>query len=317
MEAPLDAPRSRRPSDIDAWLRTEPSLGALARAFPEEWQQVSADLGRLGAEASSDPDAVHRYIATLADGPGRGRSDPRRAAARQVRRHMAAAALRQAQLSQISGVERGRVRFNLLNGYVAQRLLFERDLVRKPVSMAWFRLVWPLVWQRRLLMPLVGRKGIYCFYSRALVRRLAALVDGRPALEIAAGDGTLARFLRDEGVEITATDDFSWSQSVTYGDAVVRQSARDALRTHRPRVVLCSWPPPGNTFERHVFRTPEVELYIMIGSRHQYAAGAWDDYDAQTAFVMDEDETLSRLVLPPELESAVYVFRRVEPDTAV
>ena len=63
--------------------------------------------------------------------------------------------------------------------------------------MFWFKTLWPLLWQRRYLMPLVARKGIYCFYSARLVDRLAALIGDRPALEIAAGDGTLSRFLRD------------------------------------------------------------------------------------------------------------------------
>ena len=34
---------------------------------------------------------------------------------------------------------------------------------------------------------------------------------------------------------------------------------------------------------------------------------------AQEAFTMVEDEALGALVLPPELESAVYVFRRRDP----
>ncbi|MDX6378010.1 MAG: hypothetical protein QOE98_2313, partial [Gaiellaceae bacterium] len=44
-----------------------------------------------------------------------------------------------------------------------------------------------------------------------------------------------------------------------------------------------------------------------------FAAGNWDDYRSQTAFTMEEDEALGALVLPPELESAVYVFRRRDP----
>jgi hypothetical protein len=73
-----------------------------------------------------------------------------------------------------------------------------------------FRLVWPLLWQRRFLMPLVGPKGIYCFYSKPLIRKLADMIGDRRTLELAAGDGTLARFLIGSGVNITATDDYSW-----------------------------------------------------------------------------------------------------------
>jgi hypothetical protein len=187
---------------------------------------------------------------------------------------------------------------------------FGRGLSRRPVPMAAFRLFWPLVTQKRLLMPLVQPKGIYCFYSRELVRGIAALVGDRPALEIAAGDGTLARFLRTAGVPVTATDDGSWGSVITYPADVVRQGAREALRAHAPAVVLCSWPPAGNPFERHVFATRSVELYVMIGSRHEFAAGDWRAYRSQTAFTWAEEPALSRLVLPPELDAAVYVFRR-------
>jgi hypothetical protein len=50
---------------------------------------------------------------------------------------------------------------------------------------------------------------------------------------------------------------------------------------------------------------------VVIGSRHQFAAGTWEAYEQQTAFEFAEDPELSRLVLPPELDAAVYVFRRI------
>jgi len=53
-----------------------------------------------------------------------------------------------------------------------------------------------------------------------------------------------------------------------------------------------------------------VQLYIVISSRHQFASGNWDDYRHQTTFTLEEDKTLGRLVLPPELDATVYIFRR-------
>lgn len=159
-------------------------------------------------------------------------------------------------------------------------------------------------------MPLVGAKGIYCFYSWRFVRELAALIGDRSCVEIAAGDGTLARFLRSEGVSVLATDDHSWSHQVTFPDDVVREDAAVSVRKRRPEVVVCSWPPAGNDFERLVFQTPTVEVYVMVGSRHRFATGNWDVYEQQAEFDLVLDEPLSRLVLPYELESAVYVFRR-------
>ena len=228
----------------------------------------------------------------------------------QARRVMAATVLKELTFVAATGRRNGKVRFNLVNGYLAQKLLFAHNLERKPVSMFRFRLLWPLVWQRRLLMPLVQPRGIYCFYSKALIRELAALIGDRRCLEIAAGDGTLTRFLREAGLAVTATDDYSWHRHVRYPKTVLRQDARTALRAHKPEVVICSWPPASNTFERLVFETPSVQLYIAINSRAQYGSGNRADYGSQPHFELIEQSRLDRLVLPPELDPVVQVFKR-------
>jgi hypothetical protein len=302
----------RRQQEVRAWLEQQPSLAELQEAYPVEWTVVQRELAEIVPRG--DLEELKAYVRRLAAPPPAARGRAVRgldaSLAQEIRRQMAAAAIKQLSLSAATGVQEGRVRFNLVNGWVMQRLLFEDGLRRKPVSMRWFRLLWPLLWQRRFLMPLVGPRGIYCFYSKPLVSRLAALIGDRRALEIAAGDGTLSRFLADAGVDITPTDDHSW-RDVTFPDSVIRQDAREAVRTRSPQVVICSWPPAGNEFEREVFRSASVELYVVIGSRHQFAAGTWEAYEQQTAFEFAEDPELSRLVLPPELAAAVYVFRRI------
>ena len=137
------------------------------------------------------------------------------------------------------------------------------------------------------------------------------MIGEQPCLEIAAGDGTLSRFLAAEGVAVVATDDHSWPD-VSFPPDVLRQDARQALRVHQPAVVICSCgPPAGNDFERDVFKTRSVQLYIVISSRHRWASGDWAGYEKQTGFEFAaEDPALTRLVLPPELDAAVYVFRR-------
>src|SRR3954452_2107424 len=303
---------ARRPEDVRAWLQTRPSLRELREAYPHEWDTVQHDLAQ--AVGRGDVEDLKAYVLALASRPpapargGRSRGAQEAGLAAQIRRQMTVAALREASLSAATGVTSGRLRFNLVNGWVMQRLLFRRGFERKPVSRFWFRLLWPLLWQRRFLMPLVEPKGIYCFYSRGLVRALAARIGDRSCVEIAAGDGTLSRFLADEGVQITETDDHSWSHAIEFSSSVVRQDARSALRARRPQVVVCSWPPPGNAFEAEVFRTPSVELYIVIASRHEFAAGNFVAYEQQSRFAFAEEPQLSALVLPPELEAAVYVF---------
>jgi hypothetical protein len=302
-----------RPDQVRAWLDRQPSLTELQEAYPAEWSVVQRELAEIVPRG--DLEELKAYVRDLAAAPAPTTSrkpvrglDP--ALALQIRRQMAAAAIKQLSLSAATGVHEGRLRFNLVNGWIAQRLLFETGLRRKPVSMPAFKLLWPLLTQKSYLMPLVGPRGIYCFYSKPLVRRLTDMIGDRPALEIAAGDGTLSRFLSDAGADVTPTDDHSW-RDVDFPDAVIRQDAKAAVRTRAPQVVICSWPPAGNDFEREVFETDSVELYVVIGSKHRFATGDWGAYEEQTAFERTEDEGLSKLVLPPELDAAVHVFRRV------
>ena len=304
--------------DTLVWLQAGPTLAELKECYPQEWEAVSAELAAIFAKGK--PEQLQAYLARLAvpmATPAKdiGRRPNRQqleaaALARLIRQRMAHLALKGYVLSAAAGGRSGKIRFNWLNGFVAQKLLFAHDLVRKPVSLAWFRLLWPLLWQKALLMPLVEAKGIYCFYSRPLIDALARLIGARACLEVAAGDGTLSRFLADAGVTIATTDDYSWKHAVTYPDTVQKLDAGQALKRFRPRVVICSWPPANNAFERLVLADPSVELYIVIGSRHSFASGNWTDYRAQTGFDRVEDAGLGRLVLPPELGATVYLFRR-------
>jgi hypothetical protein len=308
---------SRRPQEVSAWLRTKPSLAEAQRAYPAEWERVSREVATLAR--TQDPEAVKAYLAAIArtptETPDRRRPE-REVIAEQVRRYLTVQALNQAYLSATTGVTSGTVRLGLIGGFLAQRLLFVRDLQRKPVSMIGFRLIWPLIRSRRVLMPLVRPKGIYCFYSRRLIHRLARLIGTRSCLEIAAGDGTLTAFLLAAGVQVTATDDHSWSDAVRYPDHVACQDAGQALRAHCPQVVICSWPPPGNSFERQVFATPCVELYIVITTHHEISAGDWTAYRDQRDFDLVDDPQLGRLVLPSTLDGAVLIFRRRTSDDA-
>ena len=300
------------------WLKTNPSLDQLCLKYPEEWAAVQQDIAAIvergvAAELKVYLEHTSKHAALAPAASGSRQISMEAALSQLVRGRMAHESVKKlclAVLAADTGVTKGKLRFNLFNGYVAQKLLFSRGLERKPVSMFWFRLFWPLVWQKQRLMPLVQPRGIYCFYSRALVEALAGMIASRRCLEIGAGDGTLARFLKDQGVGLTATDIHDWSHAVAYPEWVIKQDAREALATYRPEVVICSWPPSQNDFERYVFDTPSVQLYVVIGSRHRFAFGNWKDYQRQSAFCLEESKKLGALVLPPELGAAVYVFRR-------
>lgn len=297
-----------------AWLKTKPSLDGLCARYPEDWTAVQQEISAIVERGVADE--LNAYLTRLsapASAHGQRQQNLQATLSQYVRSRMAHDSVKKLCLSSLAadtGVKQGKLHFNLFNGFIAQKLLFARALERKPASLFWFRLLWPLVWQRKRLMPLVQPRGIYCFYSRRLIKSLAGMIAGRSCLEIGAGDGTLTRFLKDQGVSITATDNYGWTQAVKYPEWVNKLDAREALASYTPEVVICSWPPSQNDFERDVFNTASVQLYIVIGSRHHFAFGDWKSYTQQSIFELEEDKRLSAMVLPPELESVVYVFRR-------
>jgi hypothetical protein len=300
------------------WLAGHPSLQELMDRYPGEWEEAGKKLvaaledsktlttDEAATRVRSDMEIWQRRIAQSGHNP----QVIAGALPHLIKGRMFLQGLEKCTLAAATGKASGKIRFNLINGWIIQGLLFRKGLERKPVSLGWFRVWWPLISQKRFLMPLVQSRGIYCFYSTALIEALAGLIDCRTCLEIAAGDGTLASLLTEAGVPVTATDDYSWTHAIQYPDRVEKLGAKEALEKYRPRVVLCSWPPPGNPFEKEVFLTPSVELYVVIGSRYRFAGGNWEAYSRQQRFDWQVDPRLSGFVLPPELESSLLVFHR-------
>ncbi len=303
--------------DLD-WLTGNRSLQELMERYPSDWKPVGRDLAaaiedgraQLLNEFSRAAGSEFELWMKRIRASKMSREVVESALPHLARSRMALLAVDKCYLAAATGKASGKIRFNLLNGIIIQKLLFSRHLTRKMASIRWFRFWWPFITQKRLLMPLVQRRGIYCFYSRSLIERLSPLIGDRFCLEIGAGDGTLARFLQQAGVKIRATDDHSWSHIIQYPESVERLEAGRALEKYRPQGVICSWPPPDNDFERRVFSTQSVDLFIVIGSRYPFASGNWNEYRRQRDFEGIADPDLSSLVLPPDLESSVIIFRR-------
>jgi hypothetical protein len=294
------------------------TLDALIERFPEEWEIVGRNL--VAATASHRPQDIEAFVLRAREEAApwqrrveKSQKNPKvleSALPSIVRARMAFLAAQRAVQAAALGGSSGRVRFGLWSGFIVQKLFFARGLVRKPVSLRAFRRWWPWVTQKRLLMPLVEPRGIYAFYSQELIRALAECIGERVCLEIAAGDGTLTRFLAAAGLQIRATDDHSWSHAIKFPKEVEKLDASEALSRYQPKVVLCSFPPPRNAFEREVFRAPSVDLYVVLTTRHKFAAGDWSAYENQTDFALRSDLDFDRLLLPPMIDPRVLVFER-------
>ena len=310
--------RGRSPRDELRWLQRGPRLNDLMERYPEIWEDAGRELVAALEDGGSQRLRDFAAPASAAAEIWQARLRKSRnnlkvietALPQLVRSRMSLLAVEKCYVAAATGRSSGRIRFNLINGAIIQKLLFENHLTRKPASLPWFKFWWRFISQKKLLMPLVQPKGIYCFYSRELIRELASMIGGQACLEIGAGDGTLSRFLAAEGVRVVATDSHGWTHAIQYPDTVERLEAKQALEKYRPRIVVCSWPPPANGFEKQVFSIGSVDMYLVIGSRYRFASGNWDAYETQNRFEWNLDTRLSSFVIPPELESAVLVFRR-------
>ena len=302
------------PLKLARWLEGQPSLEELQRIFPHDWAVAQEELADAIRDKSHGRlDALLRP--KLAHPPPRGqqslsssRRDAQELLRQLVRRRMATLAIeRYLKDSLISENKRN---LPITDRFIFRRLFFDKDYNRKLVSNVGYRTLWPLVRRPNLLLPLAEAHGIYCFFSKRLIAGICKLVNGRPCIEIASGDGALSRFMRARGVAVTAFDNYSWAHKITYPPDVVKCDAATAVRLHSPEVVICSWPPAKNSFEREVFRSRSVSRYIVIGSEHKFAFGNWKIYRSQRDFSMQKEVQLSRYLLPPEFGSAVYVFDR-------
>lgn len=182
----------------------------------------------------------------------------------------------------------------------------ERSLWRPGAELAW-----RLATQKGPLLNVLRNQGRYGLFTREWVAVLAELLGSRMTVEIGAGNGSLSALLRKAGVSITATDDYSWENSITYPASVVRMNGREALAAYEPQAVVCAWPPPRNDFEQDVFSHPSVELYIAVAGRHDFTPLNLATYkDAEERWQWTSRPDLARYILPREIEPVVYQFTR-------
>lgn len=301
-------------------LKNEIPVETLLHQYPEYQEEVLKELGVI--KSSTETNIVHailnQYSASAKvavnkiNKSGLNEKTVNAFLPHIIKARFAIYLLEQLNIAMSSKTPSSNARLNLWDGTILQKLLFHKDFERKPVSLHIFNFFWRFIINKKTLMPLVNKKGIYCFYTKTFVHELSSMIGDKKCLEIAAGDGTLTKFLNESHSHCIATDDYSWNHYVTYPSFVERADAKTALSKYMPEVVICSWPVPKNTYERHVFKTPSVDLYIVIGTKDQTYTGDFDAYNNAENFTMELNDRLSSLVLPPSAENAVYIFRRAK-----
>ena len=123
----------------------------------------------------------------------------------------------------------------------------------------------PLEWAREHF--------VHQFWTREFVDALAARLRTlalEPVVEVGAGRGDLARWLRERGIPVVATDDGSWLDGrlgwpLGLPPDVERAGYVEALARHRPAAILCSWMPLGEDWTPAFRACPAARAYLLIG----------------------------------------------------
>lgn len=292
------------------------SLETIAGAFPREWAVVQDATAALVKQGRPDLVSEHLFKAqsTISDWNRKLKACAKpHTLLPQAVPQMATARLTLLVLESL--YRRALARHdgrapNFLDNLISQALFFDRSRRRRSPSRLLFECLWPIVRGKAAISAAIQGMGIYCVFTREFGRELKRLINGRACVELGAGDGTLTLLLEAYGVSVQATDDYSWEKRIRYPEWVQKSTAEQALERYAPEVVLCSWPPPGNQFEKHIFATKSVKLYIAVVSKHRYAAGNWLTYQSQKSFAWQAEPGLTRLLVPHEWDHEVLVFRR-------
>lgn len=182
---------------------------------------------------------------------------------------------------------------------------------------------------------------VYLLPTREWVRALADFVraqGARRVLEVAAGDGFLSACLARAlpGVTVLASDSGAWRRpgarmsaddharygatafaGITLAPEVARLGAVTAVETHRPDLVIVSWPPPGTLVER-VIRAPSARLVLEIGVEGDVTGDADRTWRYEKDFLDGplQDRAICRLDARPAAPRATRVtlyFGRADP----
>lgn len=289
------------------------TLKQLADEHPAVWQDVAAGLKERVSGGRADQLLVWRQgaLADLQNARRIGSFDNSEIAVSAIKAQMTLLAI-----EQFCDVMSGRAGIKpRLRDVIAMNLLLLARLKSGHVfSSESFDRVWNWIKDPIWAASELQRQGVWSVPTEDLSAKIAGLCQGRRVLELGAGNGLLCHSLKCHGVDITAVDDESWSlggKSIrARGVDVLRMDAAQALKQFSPEVVICSWAPVGNLFERDIFRTKSVQAYLAISSRHSFASGNWGAYKEQKAFDCSTSEPLNLLIRPTEIEQQLLIFRR-------
>lgn len=152
-----------------------------------------------------------------------------------------------------------------------------------------------------LLRSAYVKLGMWGFVSWRWVLPLKEWIGNRKCLEIMSGRGWLSYALKLQGVDIIATDDFSWHKEQfqewnnTMTD-IINMDAVESVKKYGADVdiVIVSWPTSDNTTYKalkKLYKVNPTALFVFIGEFDSYVSASNEFFDH---FLEIEDERFEK-----------------------
>jgi hypothetical protein len=300
-------------------LITDKTLPRLAEEFPEIWREVIASIKGHIERRQMDQlsDMAMKANATMARWMSAAESplaDTNHAQTEVIKAQMTRLAIEQF-ICAYTGVSTA---VSFKDRFLIASLLWiaaERGIV---TTQKRFDALWSMIANKTAAAAAIQKSGYWSIPTREICAKISNLAQGEPILEIGSGRGLYLAGLRAAGANAQGIDDCSWAGALkTLGPArkhITRTDAASALRDMSPKVVLCVWPTPQNTFESLIFKTKSVQTYLVILSKHRFASGDWNAYKAVEAsgnFTCTTLPETNMTLRPLEMEQQILIFRRM------
>jgi len=175
-----------------------------------------------------------------------------------------------------------------------------------------------IVKQKGMFNLITEVPNLYELFSAEYISALSDYIKSRinPSdliLEVGAGDGRLAHFLRERGLNVVAIDNFEWEITPLF--PVEELDYKEALKKYNPAIVICSWMPYFADWTPAFRNTRSVREYIIIGEFPGGCCGnetIWSDHEGFEEIEIDFPLQICRTDRDHFFHSGTFIFRRME-----
>jgi len=156
------------------------------------------------------------------------------------------------------------------------------------------------------------KAGMWAIVYEKWIKELALWIGDRTCLEIMAGAGWIAKALAGCGINIIATDDFSWEKNNhgkhnilrKYQYEIERLEASKAVKKYQDRdILICSWPYMDNEFA-NACKDWQGKLIIYIGEDE---GGCTANDEFFEGFEEDESVPYIQLKRWPGMNDSIHI----------